>query len=309
MATQYLRQCRLTLTNQSEVLDLSELHVQFHVHQALVGVPSWAVIRVFNLSKTTQQIAGQEFDHLRLAVSYDPDNILQIFEGQIRQFNAGRRLNATDTFVDFICADGDYAYNHAVVNRTLAEGSTYREQLDTLLDAFNEKGVGRGYIGKLPEYPLPRSKALFGGARDYMDQLVGTIDADWSIQDGKVILLSPGESLPHEAVELNSATGLIGLPEQAIDGINLRCLINPNIRYGSLLKLNNSDIQAANISVAYEPRDANYIPGIDRDGVYKVYSVSSTGDTRGNDWYSDIVCVGLTADKPLRGPFITAVPG
>ena len=39
----------------------------------------------------------------------------------------------------------------------------------------------------------------------------------------------------HKAVVLNSDTGLVGMPQQTIGGgVNVKCLINPNIRLNGL---------------------------------------------------------------------------
>lgn len=305
MTTQYLRNCQLLLENETDALDLSEMHVQFHVHQALVGTPNWAVIRVFNLSQQTIQLAGQEYRNLSLSVGYEGE-LGTIFEGVIRQFNAGRRLNATDTFIDFVCQDGDFGYNHTSVNRTLSAGWSRIDEINLLQDEFSKNGIGSGHKSDLPSGQFPRGKVYFGAARDYMYQLSDNVGADWSIQDNKLILVGSNQNLPQQAIDLTAETGLIGLPEQTVDGINLKCLINPKIKFGGVVKLDNSAIQAANISP--DLTQPQYIPGIDRDGLYKVFSISHTGDTRGNDWYSDIICAGLTADWPLDGIVTRVIP-
>ena len=100
-----------------------------------------------------------------------------------------------------------------------------------------------------------------------------------------------------EAFLLTPDTGLIGMPTQSVDGIHVRALLNPCFRAGAQVKLQNSSIVMAQINPAYA--DVTYNAPIDLDGAYKIYSVSHTGDTRGNDYYTDMICTGLNTPPPL----------
>lgn len=45
----------------------------------------------------------------------------------------------------------------------------------------------------------------------------------------------PDDKYIQEAIVLNANTGLIGMPQQTMGaGVNVRCLINPNIKLGGL---------------------------------------------------------------------------
>jgi hypothetical protein len=45
-----------------------------------------------------------------------------------------------------------------------------------------------------------------------------------------------------DSVEINSATGMIGIPTQEEWGISVRTLLNPRIRIGALVRPNSSDV-------------------------------------------------------------------
>ncbi|HGJ5881072.1 MAG TPA: hypothetical protein ACHBZ9_19040, partial [Arsenophonus nasoniae] len=113
-----------------------------------------------------------------------------------------------------------------------------------------------------------------------------------------------------EAIVLNSATGLIGLPQQTIEaGVNVRCLINPNIQINGLIRLDqaliyrtmlpNSDI-ALGYSKLTESDDGglrqtqgavSQPASLSTDGDYIVKNITYTGDTRGKPWYMDLMCI------------------
>lgn len=305
MSQQFNRAIRLRLENSDEALDLSEMHVTFEIHQALTGVPNWAVVRVYNLSPATERKAQDEFTHLDLAVGYGGD-VTRLFYGQVRQFNAGLQVDAKSTYIDFICQAGDYVYNWAAVSKTLAAGWTYADALAVVADEFKKNGIKRGHTGALPVLRFPRAKVMYGAARDHMDRISENISADWTIVDDEVRVVPFGSTLPNEAVVVTADTGLIGLPQQTVDGITLRMLINPNVTDGGILKLDNQSIQTASVDVSYGA--LNYLPRFDADGLYKVYSIDHRGDTRGREWYSDVICVGLNENTPISDTYTTAVP-
>ena len=39
---------------------------------------------------------------------------------------------------------------------------------------------------------------------------------------------------------------------------------------------------------------------LDDDGIYRIIKVEFKGDTRGNDWYADMLCIGI--DDTMRLP-------
>jgi len=82
-----------------------------------------------------------------------------IFQGNIKQVLLGRE-SATDTYVDLVCGDGDRAYNYAVVNTTLAKGSTPLDQVNAAAQTTSPMGVTLGHIGDFPATKLPRGKVL-----------------------------------------------------------------------------------------------------------------------------------------------------
>ncbi len=53
----------------------------------------------------------------------------------------------------------------------------------------------------------------------------------------------PDDKYIQEAIVLNANTGLIGMPQQTMGaGVNVRCLINPNIKLGGLIRLDQASV-------------------------------------------------------------------
>lgn len=144
--------------------------------------------------------------------------------------------------------------------------------------------------------------------RHLMDNVAAQCGATWQFVDGQLNMLPEGEYM-HDAIVLNSATGLIGMPQQTIgNGVNVRALINPNIRVNGLIQLDqasvyrtalsNNDIAMAGGRITDQNTDGNITlsgttaqpASIATDGVYVVKGIMYTGDTRGQAWYMDMMC-------------------
>lgn len=296
MNAQWLRACSLTVGKGSAGLELGALHVVFATRKGDVETPNSAEIRVYNLSAGTANRIRREFTRVVLQAGYQ-DNIGTIFDGTIRQVRTGRE-NGTDTWLEIIAADGDAAYNFATVNTTLAAGSKPADRVAVAQAAMAEKGAGAGYTPDLGGQALPRGKVMYGMARQHMRNEAETTDTTWSIQDGKVQILPRAGYLPGAAVVLTHETGLVGTPEQTQDGIRVRSLLNPRLRVGGRIKLDNASVLRAKTDLK---ASALLPPSLDHDGIYRILTVDFRGDTRGNDWYADMVCIGIddTSRLPL----------
>ncbi|WP_236577881.1 hypothetical protein [Burkholderia glumae] len=198
-----------------------------------------------------------------------------------------------------LAADGDSAYCFAKVIQTLAAGSTYQDQVNLALQAMAPYGVTAGYIAPLPSSSLPRGKPIFSLARDVLRSVARATQTVWSIQDGKVIMIPETSYAPYDIPEINSSTGMIGWPMQMINGITFQTLLNPSLKIGGLVHLDNSSVQQYqySLNVTEQPAQgrAQLENKIDSDGYYYLMSVNHRGDTRGNEWHNDALCLAADA--------------
>lgn len=161
-----------------------------------------------------------------------------------------------------------------------------------------EKGAQAGYVPDLGRQALPRGKVIYGMARQYMRDEARDTDTDWSIQDGKVQMVPRKGYLPGEAVLLTHETGLVGTPEQTQNGLTVRALLNPLLRIGGRIKLDNASVKR--MQTPLKAAAGQGAARLDDDGIYRIIKVEFKGDTRGNDWYADMLCIGI--DDTMRLP-------
>jgi hypothetical protein len=291
-AEQYLRTCKLIVFGSDlDGLDLSELRIKFSVKRSDTMTPNVADIRVYNLEEETAKRIRKEFTKVILQAGYE-GNFGVIFQGNIKQVILGRE-SATDTFIDIVAGDGDRAYNFAIVNTTIAAGGDQLDQVNAAIGAMAPKGVTAGTIGEMPPEKLPRGKVMYGNARNYLRDVAQSSDKSWSIQDEKVTFIDKKAYLPNERVVLTSKTGMIGTPQQTNEGVNVKCLLNPLIRIGTKIEIDNASIARYKINLSVPNSPANIPAPLSADGVYYVLVVEHSGDTRGIDWYSTLICLNI----------------
>lgn len=246
----------------------------------------------------------------------DGRNYGLIFSGEIRYSVTGKD-SPIDSYVLIQAADTDLAFATSITNQTLAAGYTTEDMFRLLMKDFEAKGATVGRTPVFPPTVFPRGRVLFGMTRHLMDNVAAQCGATWQFVDGQLNMLPGGEYM-HDAIVLNSATGLIGMPQQTIgNGVNVRALINPNIRVNGLIQLDqasvyrtalsNNDIAMAGGRITDQNTDGNITlsgttaqpASIATDGVYVVKGIMYTGDTRGQPWYMDMMCEARgAADMP-----------
>lgn len=265
--SQFGRKFEMLLGNAAgQALRFSELHCKFKVAKSFNQTPNTGEFRIWNMAPDTAARIKTEFSRVVIEAGYQ-DNYGLIFDGNIKQVKRGKE-NATDTYVDLACGDGDKAYNFAVVNKTVAAGATPGAQIAAAAGPMAAQGVTLGTAGtNVPGPALPRGKVLYGASRDHLRSIAASLGQTWSIQDGKFQVVGKAEVMPGTGILLAPSTGLVGIPEQTDQGVSMRCLLNPMLRVNGLVQLSGTYL----------------------DGPYKVIGLTFSGDTRGGDWYADIV--------------------
>ncbi len=296
--SQWLRSYSLVVGNGSASTTIQSLagepglRIRFSVKRWNLQTPNNATITITNLSDATAQKISKEFDACVLQVGYG-DDLATIFQGEIKQKIGNGLETPTDTYFKILAAEGQKAYSYGIVNKTLASGHTFRDQVDACLEALKPYDIKAGYIADLGSAKMPRGRAMFGMVREHLRAICRATNTTWSIEGTQLQILKNTDPLPGQTIVLNSKTGLIGMPVQTLDGIHARCLLNPRIKAGCTVQINEKDIQQAELSLQNAVGEAQkpLLPSIATDGLYTVWYTEHTGDSRGTEWYTDMVCI------------------
>jgi hypothetical protein len=344
MSQNWMRHFELLLTDDNgQGISLSDFKVTFNIEWTNTLWPRVALVKIYNLSKdTNSRILGSEFSKIKIIAGYDGlatavdasqvgvvrnvdaskvgqsdgQNFGEIFNGEIR-FTITGRDNPTDTFILIQAIDGHQAFEKAQMVTSIAAGYTVADLHAATMKSFAPFGVTQGITGAMPDTVFPRGRVMYGMSRDVMSNVADQCGANWQFVDGQAQMV-PTDKYIHEAIVLNSGTGLVGMPQQTMGaGVNVRCLINPNIRVNGLIELDQASVYRSSLSSS----EVQALPGratetdsngnltvsgtlqqpasIATDGVYIVQSISYNGDTRGQAWYMDLMC-GARGAKDLQ---------
>lgn len=301
---QYGRKLSLIVGTDGNGIELADLRVKFTIRRGDLQTPNAADVRIYNVSAQTAVRLEREFTQVIIQAGYE-GNFGLIFTGTIKQSKRGRE-SATDSYIDIVAADGDQAYNFATMSLSLAAGCTPYDQLSAIQIALRDMARGAiqpGYYPELSRNGRVRGIVHYGMVRDELRDFAEQNDCLWSIQDGKLTLIPRAGYIPGQPVLISPQSGLVGVPEVTQNGIEMRILLNPGVRIGQLVKLDstinpyryslNKDSQADNAALSTSNTKTN------ADGLYYVMNADHTGDTRANEWYTDLTCLAVDAEIPL----------
>lgn len=340
MSKNWLRHFELQLVNdKGDGISLSDFKVTFNIQKQPATIFNGFVgnFKIYNLSAETQnRIMGNEFTRVRAIAGYDgnqdengnyPDrNIGLIFNGDIR-FTITGKENVTDSWILIQCIDSWEGHLNASVKTTVAAGWRHADLFDQGMKSLRPYGITSGTVPDFGDTVFPRGRTIYKSTGRLMYSIANQCKANWWYENNQVHIV-PEQKYIQEAVVLNADTGLISMPQQTMGaGVNVRCLINPNIKLGGLIRLDQASVYRAQLSneqigtapgrLRGEDTDGNIyvdgIPGnsqlaaINTDGDYFVGSIDYTGDTRGQAWYMDLLCLAKGSKELMNQSTVAKV--
>lgn len=264
---QFGRRWRLEIGNKTEGVAIEGLRVAFDITKSIDPKPNPGKIDVWNLNRDNiNRILSGEFNLVKLWVGYETLRV--IYAGDIVK----KRIKRDD--LDFImsieCGDGHVDYQQSLIAVTLAAGSTDKDAFDAAAKTMKNTNVGAVDLPNVRT--LPRSRVLTGNAREVLGRVAANNGADWSVQDGELVMIPSDKVLSGEAVFLSQESGMIGSPEVTDNGLELSCLCNPELRVGGLVRVESI---------------LDYF-----NGDYKIVHLQHVGDGIGGDWLSKLTVIG-----------------
>lgn len=258
----------LTAIERGSGIDVSNLDCGFKAKKTLKPEANTCNLQLFNLSPASRSLLEiPKKLVLRLEAGY-PDNVAQIYLGEIRGATSGR--SGADIVTTIETGDSEKELQTAHIN--LSVGPKVPAEV-ALTAIARELKVGTGNVAVVAAKLRAKGSVffgpgtlIFGSAREALNDYCWSADLDWSIQDGVLQILDRGKALEGQAVLLSSDTGLIGSPTIDHKGVlTFKALIQPNIRPGH--------------KVAFDAIDFKSSQG------YRIESCSYEGETWSNNWY------------------------
>jgi hypothetical protein len=299
MTRQWKRNVEVLVGSNDNGLLVQHLRINFDIVKTVDEIPNSCVVKIYNLTQAHQALIKEEYKDLVIKAGYLGSERL-IFSGSIKfvyQYREGK-----DYVTEIEGGDGDEDYKNAVINETLAAGTNDSQLIDKAVKTFSKTSKGSVTVKAKTRR---RGKVVTGNTRDILREVSIKQGLNWSIQDGELTMIPVDDVLPDEAIVINSETGMLAAPETNDRGISVKLLLNPQLKIGAAIQLENNHIKAARtkakpLATSREKSESVQEAPVrqDPDGIYKVIKINHKGDNRGNDWFSEIECIGISEPIP-----------
>ncbi len=207
--------------------------------------PNKAKIKIWNLNEQSIEILARPFSVATLIAGYkgragNPGYKSKIIGGEIVILDTVHA--GLDNVTTIEVKDSGLLYRNARYDRSFAGPISNNLVFRDIITQFN---LGTGFGTTLiPEIVYPEGIAFCGPLRTALDELiVEDLDGEWSIVDGDLQILL-GDDVPTNQGDfvLSDKTGLIRAKKKK-RGVELTCLMLPDMRPGRFLKVEGRDIK------------------------------------------------------------------
>lgn len=275
------------------------LRITFNLSKSILLEANTCEITIYNLSPDTEREIIQQGAEVILEGGYQGNTGI-IFKGQLFQPIRGKE-NGTDYYLRLICIDGDAYLNLTWDAETIGPDNTRRQLAEQVIRSSTNQ-LDSVDVSQLPnesfvDGSIPtneRSKVVFGCPCKYLSNIAKMSNSTFYIENNVGKFFNPNSTQGLQNAHLiNKETGMIGQPEQIDRGVSVKCLLNPSIKLGDFIKIDNKTV----ITKEYEYGTIPYL--LDKDGIYRIIKMNAVGDSRGQDWYWNLTTItqaGLTPE-------------
>lgn len=294
MSLQFNRQCRVTFfdpKDQTQALVVDGLRVRFQLTKTLLGYPTRGKVEIYNLSEANIQRVTKRLTSVRVEAGYGATgDMRQIFLSNIMNYYKTRQN--VDSIFTLILSGSAPAWNGSTFNRTYREGVMPAQIIRDVAGSFADVIIGtiledENWTSKLS------SVTHAGSVVDIMNKLSEDYNFDWSVHDGQLDIVPREKIIEDRPVfVITPQTGLLGSPTLTELGADFRILINPDIMLARKLQMSTESVILGQEGLEFRKVRNT------ADGFYKVMDLRYLGDTRGNEWYCDII--GWRTNEPKQ---------
>lgn len=334
--THWIRRCKVTVAGAS--IDMSNMQVEFQVRLYDMQYPDWCYIRMLNLSNSTSNAMFQKGAEVRLEAGYKEGKYGRLMIGQATQMRRGKLPNGVDKYHDVVATVNRTAYTYAVISEKFDANWKDKDIIQKLADKFGELGAQTGFIDQPGDKDHPRALTLHGSVKDYLNRITEANNMSWHFdQEGKLnVIKNDGFNTTAGTLEINADSGMVGLPEQTLDGIVVKIFLNPDCYKGQKVHVDEKSIQrflagqgpagyeatllgsnfpgiisgfgkdqipfiVPNLNEAQPSDFANQptiVPRISQSGIYKIAKIDHDGNMEGQEWYTTLTCISMDEKGP-----------
>jgi len=274
-------------------IEISDLRIAFHIKKTLEKEPNTGEIKLYNLGFASRQNLTRKGLNLKLEAGYE-GNTATLFNGDLRV--AEHIREDADWITTLSCGEGEDVYRFSRFNKSY-KGKTDAETVLTELIGAAQFSKGNltqamAFAKTLPGKTTHENGFVAQGRlSNSISKLTDAAGINWCLTNGSFRFSYRGEEIGQNiALEITPQSGMIGSPELSspnhVDNLNKPASRKPKAK-------NKNKTIAVRILL-----DATLIPGhvvlIRHQGTtYEavITSLEHSGDTHGDEWFTDLECV------------------
>lgn len=267
------------------------LTIDFKIDKSAKRKPNAIDITVNNLSPDSRSFVERDDSIVILRAGYGDTPPAIIASGDISSVTHERK--GAEWITKIYAGDGGLSFEQARLNQAFEGGTT---NLQVLQRCVTELGLPIGFIADVPTIEYTQGYHAVGPVRDILDEITGSVDYDWSVQDGQLEVTGRDEGTNLPVVVLDYTSGLVGVPRKRKSkgkkasrsrGVKAVSLLNPLIKIKGYVNIISETMT----------------------GFYLVKKVVHRGQSRGNNFYTEFEATevqGATIDTLST---LTLTPG
>jgi hypothetical protein len=281
---QFIRRYALEIDDANGVRHVIEgLRISFEISQTLWGFPATSKITIYNMARDRIKQLQSAYSKIRLAVSYGDNQPKTLFLGKVVNVFALRQNETSMT--EFYCIDSFEGHTFTYISKTWAEKTSLKTIVQDVINTM--PGVTGGSLAALDGINVPDITTGVGHSGKFLNRLAEAYGFWWTIQLGEMFIIKKnGTLLEEDAIVITKNSGMIGSPTITEIGINVTALLNPDLRPFKLIKVESVAPQTNMGNLYFRDIQNTRTLGT---GLYRIQSVTHTGDTWDNTWQSEIV--------------------
>jgi hypothetical protein len=262
-----------------------QLHITFNTVQTIQEGFWYCDISIYNLNPQTLNALILQGMKVTLSAGlqiYGSMTNTQdvIFEGTVLQ-PIWTRENGNTSKLTLHCICGLIEVTNNFIAQTIAGGLSQRK-IVAQMAAASHFALDASDIDELSTQ-VSRASTFFGPPADALQNIADGNNANLWFSNMALHIRELRQQTDKPSIVYSPTSGLIGTPQQTQDGVEMKMLLDPKITLMTQIQL------AKGITINQLQRNMNTLPTIlDQNNVYIVGRLKHYGDSRGNDWYTEV---------------------
>ena len=272
-----------------KALDVSDLRCVFEISKTSYMEANQSIVQIYNLNPDDENKIIKQGQRIIIEAGYVGSQYGKIFDGNVIQAIRSKE-DGVNYILTLVSMDNDRYTAYGLINVALVAQQSAREAVNALVSKASVP-TQLGSVSQLNTV-YPRGKILFGMSKDFLSQIAASENMTYYSEDGKVNIISVSELPSNTIKSYGPRNGLIGIPTQTELGVSCTVLLDPYITVNKFFHIDNTKV------TGYQYTPGQPVRSLDSEGIYRVITLKHRGDTRGNDWYTEIEAVSQAGLLP-----------